>query len=254
MVQAGFRVGVGCELLLRLGQLSLRRGLLLGCGGDALLRLVQLLLREADRVFQRLPLHLIIMQGLRLLLPRRLQLTLRLVVQALQGLVDAAAVALIGRSAGGAALRVAVVRSLCVLHESGEFCCVVTRDKLGLHHDAQRLCEAGGALHLQHRSAALCLLALEHFDRAPDHVDGLCELRLLGGEVSVLLLSDLRRLLHVRLVACDALRELVHAGGERRDACGLFVNHGLQVLDVGLGRFDLVAQVPDTVLAPFSEL
>mmetsp|Transcript_8560 Transcript_8560/g.24609 ORF Transcript_8560/g.24609 Transcript_8560/m.24609 type:complete len:615 (-) Transcript_8560:7-1851(-) len=251
LLQSAHRLLVRRQVLRRCLQLPLVAGLALALRRQALLRVAHGLVAELHLVLQALLEHLELVFRVDLLLPRVVQLRLGLIEQPLQGLDDAPAVALVGRSGRGLGF-VAVVR---LLHQSRQLLHVLGPEHGGVDHGLQSVQEASGLHRLQHRRTTAALrLALKQADGTGQHVDNLGELLLLGGEVRLLLGADLRRGRQVRLVGreggCGVL-DLALQGG---DLTGGPADGRRELLDLGLAGLDLKAQVRVPLLAPLPDL
>ena len=172
------------------------------------------------------------------------------ILEVVQGVEDAAGLALVGGGGRGTGLLVLIGG----LHEGGELRGVRGVDEGGLHHHGEGRDDVVRAVALEEGGAALGHLALDDAGGARDHVDDRHELLLLGDEVGVLRLTHLRGGLEVGLVRGDGGGELLDLGVQGQGEGGLLVDRGLQRLDLRLAGLDLEAEVLGAVLAPLGEL
>mmetsp|Transcript_17610 Transcript_17610/g.44317 ORF Transcript_17610/g.44317 Transcript_17610/m.44317 type:complete len:645 (-) Transcript_17610:35-1969(-) len=262
VVEGLLGLDVGSQLLGGHLEVALGSGFLLGAHGDLHLRCLHILVCELDLVLQTLLQHLEILHSRGLLLAAVIQLPLGLVREALQGVQEVAALALVDSARRGTdiqglliGLGLGIRRGAGgLLHEGGKLRGVGVADQRGLDHDIERLDQVVSALQLQHGRAALLHLALNDARCARDHVDGLHELALLLNEVRVLLLADGRGIGEIRLVRGDGGHELLNLDGPRRDGRRLLADGCLKRIDLGRSSLDLVAELSGLVLAPLGEL
>mmetsp|Transcript_102853 Transcript_102853/g.329960 ORF Transcript_102853/g.329960 Transcript_102853/m.329960 type:complete len:307 (-) Transcript_102853:148-1068(-) len=207
VVQRPLGLHIGGQLLGGRIKVTLGAGLLLRGRSDLLLRLVHLLGRELDLVLQTLLQHVEILHGRSLLLAEVVELRICLVRQALQGLQDVAAVALIRRhrrsTQGLGKFIAAVIGRRRLLHERRELRGIRRADQRGMHHDVQGLDQVVRTIELHECGATLVHLTLDDAGGARDRVDGLHEFLLLRLEILLFLLTDLLCTCEVSLVRAD---------------------------------------------------
>mmetsp|Transcript_91264 Transcript_91264/g.232264 ORF Transcript_91264/g.232264 Transcript_91264/m.232264 type:complete len:307 (-) Transcript_91264:326-1246(-) len=214
VVQSPLSLHIGGQLLGGRIKVTLGAGLLLRGRSDLLLRLVHLPVRELDLVLQTLLQHVEILHGRGLLLAEVVELRICLVRQALQGLQDVAALALVPcccrRAQRLGKLAAVVLGTGGLLHEGGKLRNIRSCDQRSLHHDVQGLDQVVRTFELHQCGATLVHLTLDDAGGARDRVDGLHEFLLLRLEILLLLLTDL-------LCTCEVSHDRADGGNKILD-------------------------------------
>mmetsp|Transcript_94219 Transcript_94219/g.304936 ORF Transcript_94219/g.304936 Transcript_94219/m.304936 type:complete len:569 (+) Transcript_94219:566-2272(+) len=245
------------ELLPRNLEVARGAGLGLLRRGLAGLLLIHVLVVGGELILQGLLEHLEVVRVGVLGLAEVAELTLGLLLQVLQDLQDAAALALVRRGGRRAELGVLVLGALLGLHEGDELLLVRAREGRGVEHRAQGLehgLHAALAVDLSQSRRVFRHLLREDAGGAVEGIDGVHELGLGTLELGRLLAPDLRGVRQLRLGGGDGAGEVRNLVGGHRGVAGQLVNLGLRFGHLLGRRLDGVLAVLRRVVAPLEIL